>query len=218
MFSQRVLIAETDPHTLDVLPGLLSLHIPHVAIEQCTSEDALSLKLRDSSYDTVAINPRLLRVYRILKHQRVLHSFPPLLVTASQAERPAAFPALNHALEGDAFDLIVKPIVPHQAVQTVKLALWHHGLLRLLASRDRAVSRFRQHMAAFPHAVEAEAEFTMKMAAFERTLQAINSSLTHLLNIEEESSFLDMAASMERLTKKRALERLLSMGGEGTIH
>lgn len=218
MFSQRVLIAETDPHALHILPGLLSLHIPQVAIEQCTSEDALSVKLRDSSYDTVAINPRLLRVYRILKHQRALHSFPPLLVTASHTERPAAFPALNHALEGDAFDLIVKPIVPHQAVQTVKLALWHHGLLQLLASRDRAVSRFRQHMAAFPHAVKTEAEFTMKMAAFERTLQAINSSLTHLLNIEEESSFLDMAASMERLTKKRALERLLSMGGEGTIH
>lgn len=39
------------------------------------------------------------------------------------------------ALEWDAFDLIVKPIVPQEAALSARLALWQSKLLRLLASK-----------------------------------------------------------------------------------
>lgn len=118
-------------------------------------------------------------------------------------------------LEGDAFDLIAKPIVADQAVQTVRLALWHHAFLRLLASRERAVTRFQQHMAAFPHAQKAEAEFISKLTAYERTFQALTVSMRLLLNFEDERSLFDMAASVESFTRKLALKRLFNMCPEG---
>jgi hypothetical protein len=132
-------------------------------------------------------------------------------VTAGQEDRTWA----ATVLEGDAFDLIAKPIVADQAVQTVRLALWHHAFLRLLASRERAVTRFQQHMAAFPHAQKAEAEFISKLTAYERTFQALTASMRLLLNIEDERSLFDMAASVESFTRKLALKRLFNMCPEG---
>jgi len=38
---------------------------------------------------------------------------------------------------GDAFDLIVTPIVPDLAVQTIKLSRWHYVYALLRASRER---------------------------------------------------------------------------------
>jgi DNA-binding response OmpR family regulator len=211
MSLQAVFLAETDPRTLDLLPRILSEHLPSVDIDICTSGEALARKLSAASYDTVAISPGLLREYRRLRPQKPYHLIAPILVTASQEERALA----SMALEEDAFDLIVKPIVPHEAVQSVRLALWQNRLLRLLASNERASARFREHMAAFPHARTAEAEFMSKRAAYERTYQALTSSMRLLLNIEEEQSVFDMAASVESLTKKQAIKRLFNMPLDG---
>lgn len=98
---------------------------------------------------------------------------PPLLVTASRAQCAEA----EEALHTKAFDLIVKPIIPVEAAHTVQLALWQNRLLRLLTAKDQAISRFREHMALFPHAPQVEVNFTSKMAAFDRTLQALQASL-----------------------------------------
>ena len=89
-------------------------------------------------------------------------------------------------LEKDAFDLIVKPIVPQEASQTVCLALWQSRLLQLLTSKDRASSRFRDHMKAFPHALKAREGFASLLTAYERTFHALTTSLQHLLSSEEE--------------------------------
>lgn len=135
-------------------------------------------------------------------------------MTADKEDRAWA----STALQGDAFDVIVKPIVPDEAVQTVKLALWHHRFLQLLASRERAISRFQQHMEAFPHSVKAKEEFGSKLAAYERTLRAINTSMRHLMNIEDENSLFDMAATVQQLTRERVLDRLLTMCEDGATH
>jgi DNA-binding NtrC family response regulator len=211
MAAQTVLIAETDHHSLDILPRILSDHIPDAAIEICTSADELARKLDRSRYDTVATGSALIHHYLAFKHKRPPQLLAPCIVTAGQEDRTWA----ATVLEGDAFDLIAKPIVADQAVQTVRLALWHHAFLRLLASRERAVTRFQQHMAAFPHAQKAEAEFISKLTAYERTFQALTASMRLLLNIEDERSLFDMAASVESFTRKLALKRLFNMCPEG---
>lgn len=60
MAAQTVLIAETDHHSLDILPRILSDHIPDAAIEICTSADELARKLDRSRYDTVATGSALI--------------------------------------------------------------------------------------------------------------------------------------------------------------
>ena len=73
-------------------------------------------------------------------------------------------------------------------------------------------------MDAFPHAVKAEKEFANKLAAYERTFQALRNSMRHLLSTEEECSLLGLAALVERLTRQRALDQLLTMIENGTSH
>ncbi|HKU53472.1 MAG TPA: hypothetical protein VJQ25_13445 [Nitrospira sp.] len=202
-----VLIADTDPLTIDVLPRVLSHHLPHVAVDICTSIEDLTRTRSLSSYDTIAISPVLLQGSRLFKHKADRHLLVPLLVTMSHEDRALA----STYLEKDAFDLIVKPIVPQEASQTVCLALWQSRLLQLLTSKDRASSRFRDHMKAFPHALKAREEFASLLTAYERTFHALTTSLQHLLSSEEEDSLFDMAGFVESISRKRALDRLLNM-------
>ena len=205
--SRTVLLAETDPHILNRLPRILFEHLPHVGIDICRSSDQFPRMLKQASYDTVAMSPVLLREYRVLSHTLRV----PMIVTASRDDRSMA----ESALQGGAFDLIVKPIVPQEAIHTARLALWHNQLGRLLASQERAAFRFHAHMKLFPHAMTMEREFVSKMAAYERTIGALSTSMPWLLNTEEERAAFDMAAVVEQLTKQRALDRLLHLCKDG---
>lgn len=201
---ESILIAETDPCTLVRLPQALSESIPQAQIDLCTSADDLARKLSATSYDTLALSPLLIQGYQRVRQKRPFYLLAPLLVTASSEQRPLA----QAALKSDAFDLIVKPIVPPEAAHTVRLALWQSRLLRLLTSKDRAVSRFQEHMAAFPRARKAEEHFISKMAAYERTFEALRSSMRLLLNVEDEQALFDMASAVAYITRQRALDRL----------
>ena len=209
-----LLIAETDPRAIDLLPRLVSDNIPNVEVDICTSTEDLTRNCKVGTYDTVAISPILLQGYRLLKHRANRHLLAPIIVTASREDRELA----SRYLEKDAFDLIVKPLDPEQAVQTVRMALWQNSLLKMLAAREQATSRFQEHMKNFPHARKMEEEFAMKMAAYEKTLLAITTSMQHLLNSEEERSLFDLAGFVESVTKKQALDRLLNLCQDGTSH
>lgn len=209
-----VLIADADISTLDILPRVLSNSIPLLAIETCRSSDELSRKLTRSSYDTVTISSRFIPDYRVLGHKQGCHFLSPLIVTANKRDGMLAY----QAIEKEAFDLIAKPIVPQEATHTVKLALWQSRFLRLLASRERATERFQEHMKKFPGAQVVESAHESKLAAYERTLAALSASVRLLLDVEEERSLFDMAASVAQFTKKRALDRLLAMSHEGRSH
>lgn len=209
--SRTVLLADTDQHILYRLPRLLFEHFPHVGIDICSSADQLPRMLKHASYDTVAVSRALLREYRILPYKTGHDALVPLIVTVSRDDRSMA----ESALRGEAFDVIVKPIVPQEAVQTVSLALWHNQLVRLLASKERAAFRFHAHMKMFPHAVTTEQDFIDKMAAYERTIGALSTSMPWLLNTEEGSAY-GMAAVVEQHTRQRALNRLLQMCKDGS--
>ncbi len=206
-----VLLAENDPYTLDVLPRILSDRFPDLAIETCTSAEELRRKSELASYSTIAMSPVLLQAYRLLKFKRPQQFASPLLITAGKQDRSSAF----RILEREAFDLIVKPIIPEQAAQTIRLALWQNKLLHLLASKERAWSKFQQHMEAFPHDLRVEMDFRKKLEMFDRTLQTVSTSIRLMLSVEEEGSFFDLAASVERHAKEQALERLFILCQEG---
>jgi len=210
MAPETILIAETDQRILDLLPDVLSNHFPGVVIDTCTTVDQLVRQLGGASYDTIAMSPKLLQTYRPHK-SKVASQEIPLIVTVSQRDLPFA----HTALAGDAFDLIVKPIVPHDAAQTVRLALWHNKLQRLLALKERAASRFRRHDGTAPHDLKAEEEF---LHMLETTYRTLKTSFRLLLDIEQKSSLLDVAASVERRTRQLALDRLLNMYKEGPTH
>jgi len=209
--SRTILLAETDRYILARLPRILFERLPHVAIDICPSPGQLSRMMKNASYDTVAMSPRVMQDYRSLKQKSGHHVLVPLIVTASQDESQMA----EASLKGEAFDLIVKPLIPHQAARTIRLALWQNQLLRLLASKERAASRFHDHMKAFPHAFKMQQELAEKLAAYDRTIHALSTSMRRLLNFEEEQSAFDMAALVEQFTKQRALDRLFNLCKEG---
>ena len=214
MLPQTILIAEPDHGILEMFPRMLSDHLSEVTIDMCSSAEELCRKCRVSSYDTIAISPILLQAYRFLTYKRAQQSVTPLILTVGREDRSLA----RRYLERDAFDLIIKPMVPHEAVQTVGLALWQNRLRGLLAAKERASERFRQHMQTFPHALKAQQEFASKIAAYERTFQALQTSMRLLLNGDDQKVLLDMAASVERITRERALDRLLNMCKENPSH
>ncbi len=210
MAPETILIAETDQRILDILPDVLSNHFPGVVIDTCTTGGQLVRQLGGASYDTIAMSPKLLGTYQSHKNKEASQAIP-LIVTVSQRDLPFA----HTALAGDAFDLIVKPIVPHDAAQTVRLALWHNKLQRLLSLKERAASRFRQHGETAPHDLKAEEEF---LHMLETTYRTLKTSFRLLLDIEQQSSLLDVAASVERRARQLALDRLLNMYREGPTH
>ncbi|MDK2743467.1 MAG: hypothetical protein NDI90_11170 [Nitrospira sp. BO4] len=211
MTPQTVLLAETDQHTLNSLPPILFDHIPHLSIEICTSPDELARNLSTVAFDAIAICPLLVphfRFYRNKNHPRLL---APLIITVSEKDL-----TLAHAvLEGDAFDLIIKPIVATDAAHTVRLALWQNKLLKLLASRERRESQFREHIEQFPPDSKAFEEFLYLLDSIHG---ALNTSSCLLERMEQESSLFDMASTLERVTKRRALDRLIHMYKPGPAH
>ena len=209
-----VLIADNDPLTIDLLPSILSDHLSDIVVDVCTSAEDLSCTLKLSTYDTIAISPILLQGNPLRYYKADRHLLTPFLVTVGPEDRKLA----SRYLENDAFDLLAKPLIPQDAVHTVRLALWQSALLRLVTSKERATVRFREHMEAFPHALKAQEGFESLLGAYERTVQALSTSLNHLLSSEEEHSFFDMAGFVESMTRKRALDRLLVMSEKGTTH
>ncbi|HET7058093.1 MAG TPA: hypothetical protein VFI05_05130, partial [Nitrospiraceae bacterium] len=99
MFSHAILLAETDHHTLDILPGILAAHIPHMAIDICTSPDELVQKLEAGSYDTIALSPLLIRNYRLFTNDKASQLRPSLIVTVNREDQILPYDAVG----GDAF-------------------------------------------------------------------------------------------------------------------
>lgn len=215
MRSQSVLIAETDPRTLDSLPRILCA-IPHIAIDTCRATDELCSKLESVSYNTVALSATMLQTYRAMRRQRTPLTLTPLIVTVGEEDRTIA----RDLLERDAFGLIVKPINPYDAAQTVRLALWQNKLLSLLSYREFTTSWARQHLAAFPYDWKAEMQVGSVLATFERTLQAVMSSFRLLEAVEgkDEGYLFDVAQAVEQFAKQQALDRLFNLYKDGPSH
>ena len=206
MLVRSVLIADPDYGTINSLFCLLFDHIRTIAISTCTSAEELSHKFEGCSYDTVVLSPLFLAAYRSIRKKKN-QLLAPLLVTVCQRDLTVA----QAVLEGDVFDFIAKPVIPHDATQTVRLALWQNQWLRLLAAKERTAERFHQHMEAFPHDRKAEGEFVRDLDAFDRAFQALQSDMRLLVNREDEQALFDIAVLVEQRARKQALDKLLNL-------
>ncbi|HRI38826.1 MAG TPA: hypothetical protein PLO50_09735 [Nitrospira sp.] len=201
-----VLLAETDPYTRDFLPPLLLGQLPDVVVDIFSSTEDLRRNLKCWAYDAIAINPILLQDNPFPKNKPDRLVAAPLLVNASRDDREPT----STYLKGEAFDLIVKPIIPQQAAQTVRLALWQNALLRLLSSSERTLLKVQDHLDTFPDDSIVELTVRKRLEVVQRMLRGnTNSSL--MSNSAEEWSLFDMAASIAQFTRQRAFEQLLHL-------
>lgn len=212
MSVESILIAGTNPYILDTLPRVLASSLPHVSIDLCDSPGSFPDKLQKTSYDTIAISPLLIPDYHLLRQKKPVQLLTPLLVIAGTEQSGLA----QAVLEADAFDVIVTPIHPIEAVETVRLALWQNRLLRLLASKDRAATLFEEHMAAFPNDWKTEDYLVRHLNVLERTIEALQSSMRLVMNYDDDQILFDIAASVMQCARQRALDRLFNLSTNGT--
>lgn len=210
MSSESILIAETDQFSLHRLADALSAHLPRVTIDTCTTIETLSRRLAGASYDTVTMSPRFAQSYRSLKDKFDWHIQVPYIVTVNQKDLPLAYAAF----EGNAFDVIVKPIVPPDAARTVRLALWQNRLQKLAELKERAALQCLSTTAS-PRDLKAKEDF---LRILETSCETLQTSFGLLLNLQHKSSLSEITASLERHTRELALDRLLNLSQEGRIH
>jgi DNA-binding NtrC family response regulator len=161
-------------------------------------------KLIASSYNLIISDVHLAAMnhFVLLKHNEVLEKSIPVAITAAASDYQAA----RQALEFGAFDLITRPVHPTPAIATIRLALWHNQLMTIIASKEKAIERYRQHFAVYP--ADKQMKETLRKSLFlaQRTVSSYPKAIRQI-----EGSMLcfnHVAATVEKETRERALKRL----------
>src|SRR5215208_5139561 len=172
--SPSVLIAESNPRLLEALPDVVRLSVPRAHLDVCSSHDQMLRKVKEWEYDTVISNVHLTDANGLfLKRHTFFKPYVPLVLTAGAWDKePAA-----QALQQGAFDLIVNPLQAEQAATTIRLALWHSRLLRLIHSKERMMEKYRQHMMAFPGDEKHALSLKGTLSTIQSTLSAVMKSV-----------------------------------------
>jgi DNA-binding NtrC family response regulator len=199
----RILIAENNFSTFETLIDTFGKSRLDLDFDLCTSRDGAMRKLVDSPYQLVISDAHLAEMdnFSLLKRTQGRDTFVPFLITANAAnttEKESARRVLAHG----AFDLISLPPEYEQTVSAILLALWQNRFMTLIACKERAVEKYREHMAAYPSGNQMD-------ATFKRTLSAIQASIfSYQQTVLRVEGFADLAAKVEIQARKRALERL----------
>lgn len=203
-FSSRILIAEHDSLTLESLAHTLGKSLPKIRFDLCVSCDNAMEKLIASPYNLIISDVRLAEMnhFLLLKHNEVLQKSVPIVITAAASDKQSA----RQALEFGAFDLITRPVHPKQAIDTIRLALWQNKLSAIIASKEKAIARYRQHFAMYPADRKMKETFRKSLFLLQRTISA--SSKTIQAVEETMMCFNHLAATVEKEARHRALERL----------
>ena len=176
-----------------------------VDFDLCTSQPSALRKLLASPYQLIIAGAHLAEIddFLLLKHCQSLKEFVPLVVTASASEKQSA----GRVLAQGAFDLIPTPPDHEQTVSTIRLGLWYCQLKNLIACKEKAVDKCRQHLADYPgDRIPMEASFNRALSAFEKTISTVEQTL---LRIEESAGCLsDCAMKVEHQARTQAFTRL----------
>ena len=196
----RLLLAENDFSTYDPLIRTFGDRRLDLDIDVCTSHRDAVRQLLGSPYQLIISGAHLAEMddFLLVKRTQSLDTFVPLVVTASASEKESAYRVLEHG----AFDLITAPFDHEQTVSTLLLALWQGKLKTLIASKERTLEKYRDHIAAYPRGNQMDPTFKRTLSAIERSIVTYQQSI---LRIE---GFADLAAIVEIQARKRALERL----------
>ena len=204
----RLLIAEKNFSTIEPFIRTCGDRRLDVDFDVCASSSSALCMLLTNSYQLVISGAHLAEMedFLLLKRIQSLDPSVPVVVTADASEKESA----RRVLAEGAFDLISIPLDHEQTVLTIRLALWQSNLNGLIASKEKAVERYRRHVADYPNAKEKMQEsFVRALAALDKTIYSVERSI---LRIEESSvCFSDFATKVEFYARKGALERLASL-------
>ena len=201
----RLLIAENNFSTFESLIDTFGKSRLDLNFDLCTSRDGAMRKLLDCPYQLIISDAHLAEMddFSLLKRSQARETMP-FLITANASntqEKESARRVLAHG----AFDLISLPPKYEQTVSAILLALWQSRFMTLILCKERAVEKYREHMAAYPSGNQMD-------ATFKRTLSAIQASiLSYQQTVLRFEGFADLAAKVETQTRKRALERLYGL-------
>ena len=201
----RILIAESNLATIESLAQTFGDRRLDLDYDVCTAHDRAVGKLFRSPppYQLIISSVRLAEIddFFLLKHNHQLQPFVPFVITAGALEINSA----RRALEEGAFDLLPTPLEHEPTVSTISLALWHNKVKTLIASRDKVLERYRQHLATYPGNRSGEAFQTIltsieeSISAHGQTIDRVEASIKCIAEFDK---------AVEKLPRERALERL----------
>ena len=199
----RILVAEAHSSTVHSLFKTFGQRQLDLDVDVCFSHRSAVRKLLASPYQLIISGVHLAELdgFLLLNRTQALEAFVPVVITAATGEKESARRVLNQG----GFDLIPTPLKQGQTVSTIRLALWHHSFKALIASRDKAQERYRNHIVDYPGNRRGKAFQTIltsieqSLSAHERTIHQIETSLKCLA---------DMAKTVEHQARERALKRL----------
>jgi DNA-binding NtrC family response regulator len=203
-FTSRILIADYDSSSLETLVHTLEKRLPKVRSDVCVSCDNAMEKLIASPYNLIISDVHLaeMHYFSLLKHNEVLQKSVPVVITAAASDTQAA----RQALEYGAFDLITRPVHPIQAIATIRLALWQNQLMAIIARKEKAIERYRQHFAAYPADKKMKETFRKSLLLVQRTLSSYPKTIQQ---IEETlMCFNHLAGRVGKEAREQALKRL----------
>ena len=203
-FTSRILIAEYDSSTLETLAHAIGKSLPKVRFDVCVSSDNAMEKLIASPYNLIISDVHLaeMHYFSLLKHNEVLQKSVPVVITAVGSETQAA----RQALEFGAFDLITRPVHPTLAIATIRLALWHHRLMAIIACKEKAIETYRQHFAVYPADKKMKETFRKSLLLVQRTVSSYPRTIQQIE--ETMMCFNYLAAIVGKEARERALKRL----------
>ena len=204
----RILIAENHFATFESLVNTIADRRLDADFDFSTSHRGAVRKLLASPYELIISGAYLAEMddFLLLKRTRALEPSVPLVITASAAEKASA----RQVLMQGAFDLITNPLDHEQTVSTIRQALWHNKFTMLIARKEHALERYRQHLADYPAEKRMEEAFARTLAAL---VESIHSYERTILRIEESTvCFSDFATKLAYHARTRALERLDALG------
>src|SRR5262249_54645121 len=198
----RLLIAENNFSTFESLIDTFGKSRLDLNFDLCTSRDGAMRKLLDSPYQLIISDAHLAEMdeFSLLKRSQAREAVP-FLITAN-ASNTQEKESARRVLEHGAFDLISLPLEFEQTTSAILLALWESKLMTLIGCKERAVEKYREHMAAYPSGNQMD-------ATFKRTLSAIHDSIvSYQQTILWTEGFTDLATKVANQARKKALERL----------
>lgn len=202
----QILIADDCLSTAKSLVHTIADHWIGFGCDVCLDYDRAIVKLFNSQppYKLVISGVDLAEKddFFLVKHNRVRQPNIPFVLTTRFAKNASS----RRALEQGAFDLILVPLDHEQTVGTIRLALWQSKLRGFIASNERDLKKYRQHLAHYPQDGQLD-------TSFNKTVYAVRISLFLLEQSSEQigqpsTQLSDFATKVEEEIRKRALARL----------
>jgi DNA-binding NtrC family response regulator len=138
----RIIILDDDADVMDSFSKILQIDMPHLMIEPCAAPGRAQLLLSTSAYQAVICSPSLIVVdgSSLITHTRSGRPPVPFLLTIKPDELEFA----QHWLDLGVYDLILNPLEPRQAIESVQQALILSNRRAMIAKKEKALADLRR--------------------------------------------------------------------------